>query len=74
MNSTVSSGVAVAVAIVGLAAVAIIVSQMANTSQVVQASGNSFINAIKCAIAPITGTPCASSVPFGYSTSTITFG
>lgn len=68
--------VGIALAIVGVATIAIIVSGNSNTSSVIGAGGNSFMNAIKCAVAPITGGTCASNstLPIGVSSSTITFG
>lgn len=68
--------VGVILAIIGVAVIAIIVSPNSNTGSVVGAGGNAFTNAIKCALAPITGGTCASnsSLPIGVSSSTITFG
>jgi hypothetical protein len=64
--------VGVILAIVGVAVIAIIVSPNSNSSSVIGAGGNSFSNAIKCAMAPITGGVCASSNQLTSVTSTFT--
>lgn len=61
-------------AIVGLAVIAVILSPSANTSNVVNAGGSGFINAIKCAVAPVTGGTCAGSSLIPFTNSTITYG
>lgn len=45
--------VTIAVAIIGLATVAVIVGNRAKTSDVINSAGNVFVNAIKAAIAPV---------------------
>lgn len=45
----------VALAIVGVASLAVIVSKNANTTGVITASGNAFTNALGVAISPVTG-------------------
>lgn len=47
--------VTIAVAIIGVAVIAVIVSKNANTSQVIQASGGAFAQALSAATAPVTG-------------------
>lgn len=47
--------VTVALAIVGVASLAVIVSRNANTTGVIQASGNAFSSALGVAISPVTG-------------------
>lgn len=49
------SVVAIATAIVGLAAFAVIVSKNANTANVIQAGSSGFSNAVAVAISPVTG-------------------
>lgn len=55
------SAVAVVLAIIGVSVIAIIVSPNSQTSSVVGAGGNAFMNAIKCAVAPVTGGSCPTS-------------
>lgn len=57
-DSFVSAGVSVALAIVGLAIVAVVISNNAKTSSVIGQGGKSFAQAIACAVSPITGNPC----------------
>lgn len=45
----------VALAIVGVASLAVVVSKNANTANVIQASGNAFTNALGVAVSPVTG-------------------
>lgn len=45
--------VTVAVAIIGLATLAVIVSRNAATSNVITSAGNAFVNAIKAAVSPV---------------------
>lgn len=56
----VSDGLSVALALIGLAIVAVIVSNNAKTTSVIGQSGQSFAQAIACAVSPITGNPCGS--------------
>jgi PRD1 phage membrane DNA delivery len=46
----------VAIAITGVAIIAVLVSKNANTSQVIQASGSAYSNALSTALSPVTGT------------------
>lgn len=46
----------VAIAITGVAIIAVLVSKNANTSQVIQASGSAYSTALGTALSPITGT------------------
>lgn len=71
MKEVTPAVVAILLGIVGLATVAIFVSGSSNTAGVVTAGGNSFINAIKCAVAPITSSGCPSSTSVS---STISYG
>jgi hypothetical protein len=47
---------AVALAVVGVATVAVIVSRNANTTGVIQATGNAFSQSLLSALSPVTGT------------------
>ena len=47
--------VTIAVAITGVATLAVLVSKQANTAGVITAGGNAFSNAIKAAVSPVTG-------------------
>lgn len=61
-NELVTSVVTVLTAIIGVAIIAVLVSQKANTSQVLTAGGNAFSGALATAVGPITGyTPQGSS-------------
>lgn len=55
MDRLTEAVVTIAVAIVGLATLAVLVSRNANTSGVITAGGNSFSKALGVAISPITG-------------------
>lgn len=56
MNEIVTSVTTVALAIVGIAILAVLVSKNANTSGVITSGGQAFSGAIGAAVAPITGT------------------
>jgi len=45
--------VTIAVAIIGLATVAVLVGRRSQTSSVIQSAGGVFVNAIKAAISPV---------------------
>lgn len=55
MNDLINGGVSVAIAIVGVALLAVLVSRNANTVGVIGASGSAFAKAIGAATAPVTG-------------------
>lgn len=55
MNSLWSGVITIAVAIVGVAIVATLVSKNAQTPQVLQAAGNAFSNALNAATRPVSG-------------------
>jgi VIT1/CCC1 family predicted Fe2+/Mn2+ transporter len=66
MSNAVSQVIAVAVAIVGLAILAVIVSRNSQTPQVIEAAGKAFTGAIAAAVSPITvGSGFTGSAP-GY--------
>lgn len=55
MDRLTESVVTIAVAIIGLATLAVLVSRNANTSGVIGAAGNAFSKSLGTAISPITG-------------------
>lgn len=55
MNSITESVVTVAIAIVGLASLAVLVSRNARTTEIIEAGGNAFENSLLAAILPVTG-------------------
>lgn len=55
MNSAVSAIVTIATAIVGVAILAVIVSNRSNTAGVVKAASGGFAQALSAAVSPITG-------------------
>lgn len=54
----------VALAIVGVASLAVIVSKNANTAGVITASGNAFTNALGVAVSPVTGSTASGTATF----------
>lgn len=55
MNNITETIVTIAVAIIGLAMVAVLVSKNAQTTGVISAGGNAFNSALATAISPVTG-------------------
>jgi arginine exporter protein ArgO len=55
----------IALAIVGVASLAILISKNANTTGVITASGNAFTNALGVALSPVTGGGSGSTFPIG---------
>lgn len=55
MSNATEQVVTVAVAIVGVAILAVLVSKNSDTAKVIQASGAAFSNALSVAVSPITG-------------------
>ena len=55
MNSITSALVVIGTAIVGVAALSVLVSKNANTSQVITSASNGFGNSILAAVSPVTG-------------------
>jgi len=51
----IASVVTVATAIIGVAIIAVLVSQRANTSNVITSAGQAFANDLSAAVAPVTG-------------------
>lgn len=62
------SVVTIVLALIGVAIIAVLVSNNANTGSVLGSAGKSFGGALGCALSPITGGSCGTSV-----TSTISF-
>jgi hypothetical protein len=54
-GSFTASITAIALAIVGVASLAVIVSRNSNTTGVIQASGNAFSQGLATAVSPVTG-------------------
>lgn len=69
MNSGVEAIVTIATGIIGLAIVAVLVSNKAQTGSVLGAAGSAFANAISAATGPVTGATAApvNSVSSGFS-------
>jgi len=65
-DSLISSVVAILTAIIGVAIIAALVSQKAQTAQVITAGGNAFSGILSSALGPITG---SSSFNGGYASS-----
>lgn len=55
MNSVTESIVTIATAIVGVALLALIVSNRSNTANVIRAAGGAFSGALGVAVSPVTG-------------------
>lgn len=55
MNSITEALVTIAVAITGVALLALIVSKKSNTAAVIQAMGSAFGNSLGVAVSPVTG-------------------
>lgn len=73
----ISSTVAAVLAIIGLAIVALMVSNQAQTGNVFTTTGASLANVIRCALSPVTGGTCsgiATNVSSTFSTGCVTVG
>lgn len=55
MNDAMEKIVTIAVAIVGVATLAVLVSKKANTAGVIESAGSAFSRALATAISPVTG-------------------
>jgi PRD1 phage membrane DNA delivery len=71
-NKAITGIVGVLLAIIGLAIIAALVSPNAQTGNVLTSGAQAIANAIRCALSPVTGGSCGSSIPS--VSSTITFG
>lgn len=67
MGSAFEPVITIFTAIVGLAIVAVLVSQKSNTSGVFAAAGGAFSNAVSAAVSPVTGNSAAPNVNAGGS-------
>jgi PRD1 phage membrane DNA delivery len=65
-DNLISSIVTVLTAIIGIAIIAVLVSNRAQTAQVVGAGGNAFSQAIEAAVSPVTGNSPDVGGNFGY--------
>lgn len=63
MNNMTESVVTIATAIIGVAILAVIVSQRSNTVGVIRAAGNAFSGALGTAVSPVTGSGFGVSMP-----------
>lgn len=54
-NNLISSGVTVLIAIVGVAIIATLVSNKAQTGSILTAGGNAFATSLEAAVSPVTG-------------------
>lgn len=54
-DRTITGIVSIITAIIGVAIIAVLVSNKANTSGVLTAGGNAFANILKTAVSPVTG-------------------
>lgn len=65
-NQLVNQTVTVLTAIVGVAIIAVLVSNKAQTGQVIGAAGNAFVQGLEAAVSPVTGnSPSISTSSFG---------
>ncbi len=55
MNDLLNAGVSIALAIVGVALLAVLVSRNSDTANIFSASGNAFSQGLATAVSPITG-------------------
>ena len=55
MDKFLESAVTIAVAIIGLATIAVLVSRNAQTPQVISSAGSSFAQSLGVAVSPVTG-------------------
>lgn len=70
-DSLISAMVSVALAIVGVAIIAVLVSKQANTTGVISTTSRAFSDSLGCALSPVTGQPCHSGTQ--YVTSSISY-
>lgn len=74
MNNALESIVTIATAIVGLAIVAVLVSNRAQTGNVLGAAGSAFANALSAATGPVTGAAATPNVSAGSSSGMFNIG
>lgn len=70
-DSAIASGASILLAVIGLAILAIVLSNRSDSANVFGTFGTQFANAVKCAVSPITGGGCPQN---GTSSSTIRYG
>lgn len=70
MDRLVDGAVSIAVAIVGVALLAVLVSRNANTAGVISASGNAFTSALNAATGPVSGSGFNTNLSFGLPSET----
>jgi hypothetical protein len=76
-DHAISSTVAAILAILGLAVIALLVSNAATTGSVFATTGASLANVIRCALSPVTGGSCGglgASVSSTFNTGCVTVG
>lgn len=74
-DHAISATVAIILAVIGVAALALLVSKQAQTGSVLGAGGSTFSQMLRCALSPITGDSCSSGRSLiSDVTSTIDFG
>ncbi len=66
-DKTITGIVGILTAVIGVAIVAVLVSQQAQTAGVLTAGGNAFTNILKAAVSPVTGGGGLGSGLFGQS-------
>lgn len=71
MDQITSSIVTIAVALIGVATLAVLVSKNANTSGVITSAGNAFSGSLLAAVSPVSGN---ASIGGGFSGSLPTYG
>jgi len=64
MNDAMEKIVTIAVAITGVATLAVLVSKRANTAQVISSAGKAFSGALSVAVSPVTGSGGIGGVGF----------
>lgn len=72
-DTVVTSVVSIALAIIGIAALAVIVSRNAQTTQVIGAAGGAFSNSLSTALSPLNSGGALSSLTGGGSAGSFTF-
>jgi hypothetical protein len=65
MDNLVNGAVSIAIAIVGIALLAVLVSKNANTSGVLQSAGGAFSQALQAAEGPVSGNSLLGGTTFG---------
>lgn len=74
MNNSMEQVATIFAGIIGLAALAVLVSQKSNTAGVFASVGGAFSNAVSAAVSPVTGNSAAPNVNAGSSTNGFNVG